>query len=113
MEVHFATESEADAYLADFRQKEIFADAGHKSRVYCQPSLPKSLLRNGWKLRIARRVLVKANIAGSIELQYRSMSLYLDRYLVAYVRQGELLLTQRWPSSASQAAVWEALTSCG
>eukprot|EP00971_Amphidinium_carterae_P130690 2588896-Amphidinium_carterae.1 len=43
MEIHFANENEVDVYLSDFRQKEILADAGHKSRVYCQPSLPKSL----------------------------------------------------------------------
>eukprot|EP00971_Amphidinium_carterae_P039746 780680-Amphidinium_carterae.2 len=113
MEIHFPTEQEADAFLTNFRQKEIFADASHKSRVYCQPSLPKSLLRSGWKLRVARRELLKANIAGTIELQYRFLSLYLDRYLVAYVKQGDLMLTQTWPSSASQVAVWEALTSCG
>eukprot|EP00971_Amphidinium_carterae_P191247 3795324-Amphidinium_carterae.1 len=80
-EIPFATEQEADAYLSDFRQKEIFADAGRKSREWVES-----------KIRVARRDLVKANIAGNIELQYCSMSLYLDRFLFAYVRQGELTI---------------------
>eukprot|EP00971_Amphidinium_carterae_P348103 6490322-Amphidinium_carterae.1 len=113
MEVHFTSEKEADSFLSAFRQKEIFADSACKHRVYCQPSLPKSLLKNGWKLRVARRELLKAQVPGTIEMQYRSMSLYVDRLLVAYVKQGELLLTQKWPHAASQTALWAALASSG